>query len=304
MSGDCPGGWKAGKEMPRLVSGPQEVGIAFSSGFFGFFAHAGFLAALRELSISPVAYSGASSGAIVAAMAASGMTDDAIKKMLFSVSKEAFWDPVPWHFTVRKALRLFRGFSGYLRGNAFARLLEELPARRIQDCKVPLAIAATDLTKKEGAILTKGNLAKAIQASGAVPMLFQPVEIDGSLFVDGGISNKAPVQALTDLVDLKCIIVHFIASQNIGPGANEFLVRRMTPWHIHYLSFNIARQEAYKRQLENVRMQGIEVIEIRTEAPPIGPDKLDRGPAAYLSARESALKTLSRLESVGVNGFQ
>jgi len=46
-----------GKTQPRL-------GVAFSSGFFGFFAHAGFLAALRELEITPSAYSGASSGAI------------------------------------------------------------------------------------------------------------------------------------------------------------------------------------------------------------------------------------------------
>jgi len=67
-----------GKTQPRL-------GVAFSSGFFGFFAHAGFLAALRELEITPSAYSGASSGAIVAAMAATGMSDLSIRKMLFSI---------------------------------------------------------------------------------------------------------------------------------------------------------------------------------------------------------------------------
>jgi len=37
------------------------VGVAFSSGFFGFFAHAGFLAAQRELGILPSVYAGASS---------------------------------------------------------------------------------------------------------------------------------------------------------------------------------------------------------------------------------------------------
>ena len=38
------------------------------------------------------------------------------------------------------------------------------------------------------------------RSSGAVPGLFKPVEIDGALFVDGGMVNKAPVQALADLV--------------------------------------------------------------------------------------------------------
>jgi predicted acylesterase/phospholipase RssA len=55
--------------------------VVFSSGFFGFFAHAGFLAALRELDINPVGYSGSSSGAILAAMAASGMTEAYINQL-------------------------------------------------------------------------------------------------------------------------------------------------------------------------------------------------------------------------------
>ena len=58
----------------------QGTGIVFSSGFFGFFAHAGFLSAIRELGIKPAGVSGSSSGAILAAMAATEMTDDAIRE--------------------------------------------------------------------------------------------------------------------------------------------------------------------------------------------------------------------------------
>ena len=35
-----------------------------------------------------------------------------------------------------------------------------------------------------------GSLVKAVQASGAVPALFKPVRIKGSLYVDGGMVNK------------------------------------------------------------------------------------------------------------------
>ena len=106
----------AGKQAPLSVP-PTEagIGVAFSSGFFGFFAHAGFLAAVRRLGIAPIAYAGASSGAIVAAMAASGMTDAAIRETLFRVRKSDFWDPDPWHRIAGSALRLFRGYTGYLR---------------------------------------------------------------------------------------------------------------------------------------------------------------------------------------------
>ena len=267
--------------------------MAFSSGFFGFFAHAGFLAARRELGILPSAYAGASSGAIVGAMAACGMSDHAIKDMLFSLKKEHFWDPDPWHYILIKALALFRGYTGYLKGDRFASLLKGLPARQFDECEKPLAIAATNLTEGNETIFTRGDLIKAIQASGAVPMLFKPVEIDGSLYVDGGVTNKCPLKALADLVDLKTIIVHFIASENMEKGVHGFLGKRMTPWHIQYLAVNIARQEAYQRQLEIVHMRGIEVIEVRTNTPGMGPDKLGRGPAVYNSAKATALEVLS-----------
>ncbi len=273
----------------------EAVGLVFSSGFFGFFAHAGFLAAVRELEIRPVAYAGSSSGAIVAAMAASGMDDQAIRDMLFSVRKEAFWDPDPWHVLLKKATKFFRGYTGYLKGEGFARLLEGIPARRFEDCETPLAIAATNLSEKKGTVFTRGNLIKAIHASGAVPMLFKPVEIDGSLYVDGGVVDKAPLKALSDHVDLDKIIIHFIASGNVGKNGKGFLEKKMTPWHVQYLAVNISRQEAYERQLEILANRGVEVIEVKTDAPAVGPNKLNKGPAAYETAKAVTLKILSDL---------
>jgi len=278
----------------KLLADSSKIGVVFSSGFFGFFAHAGFLSALRELKINPVGYAGSSSGAIVAAMAASGMSDDAIRELLLSVKKTDFWDPDEWHVILKKALGLFRGYTGYLRGDEFGRLLDRLPVRQIEDCGSPLAISATNLTTKQETIFTRGNLIRAIQASGAVPILFKPIEINGELYVDGGIVNKAPLNGLADLVDLDRIIVHFIASDNLEEFSHGFLRKMLTPWHIQYTAINIARKEAYKNQLEIVRMKGIEVIEVKTTAPTVGPNRLDRGLSAYKSAKASTLKILRR----------
>lgn len=270
----------------------SKVGLAFSSGFFGFFAHAGFLAAIREVGIAPSAYCGASSGAIIAAMAACGMSDQAIAEILFALKKEDFWDPDPWYFILGKALQFFRGYTGYLNGKGFGRLLEKIPEKQIEKCEKPLAISATDLTGRKEVIFNRGDLIKAVQASGAVPILFKPVKIAGSLFVDGGVSNKCPLKALADLVDLDTIIVHFIASENVERGGNDFLEKKITPWYIQYISVNIARHEAYQRQLELVRMRGIKVLEVRTDAPASGPNKLKQGRATYDNAKAAALKTL------------
>ena len=202
------------------------TGVVFSSGFFGFFAHAGFLSAIRELGIKPAGVSGSSSGAILAAMAATEMTDVAIREILFDLKKTDFWDPDPLPLILKTVLKGFRGYRGYLRGEAFARLLKKLPADRIEDCSIPLMIAATNLTLQKEEIFTRGNLARAIQASGAVPMLFKPVEIDGSLFVDGGVVNKAPVLAICEGIKPERVIVHFIASDNLGDTTNPFLRKK------------------------------------------------------------------------------
>jgi len=269
------------------------IGVVFSSGFFGFFAHAGFLAALRDRKIKPSGYAGASSGAILAAMAASGMSDAAIKKILFNLKKSDFWDPDTMPFLLRQALKCFKGYTGYLKGKGFKRLLGQIPVKRIEDCQTPLVMSATNLTLHKEELFARGSLIKAIHASGAVPMLFKPVDIDGSLYVDGGMINKAPVQALADLIQPNKIIIHFIASDNMEGSLNSFLKKRMTPWHIHHLSVNISRQEGYRRQCDVARQRGIEVIEVNSQAPGVGPNTLERGPLAYRKARETTVKFLN-----------
>ncbi|MBW1781801.1 MAG: patatin-like phospholipase family protein [Deltaproteobacteria bacterium] len=279
--------------MDATKKPPSKIGVAFSSGFFGFFAHAGFLAAIRESGMIPSAYAGASSGAIVAAMAATGMRDSEIREMLFGLKKRDFWDPDPWHAVLSHALRLFRGYTGYLRGDGFARLLEGLPARKFEECDTPLAISATDLTRKKEAVFTSGDLVKAIQASGSVPVLFKPLKLNGSLYLDGGITGKAPLEALVKLCKLDTIVVHFIASDNVEEAPHAFLKKRFTPWHIHHLAVNIARQKAYQMEIDLVRSRGVAVREIKTETLTMGPGNLEQGPEAYERAKASALKTLS-----------
>jgi NTE family protein len=272
------------------------IGVVFSSGFFGFFAHAGFLAALRDRNIQSAGYAGASSGAIIAAMAASNMSDHAIKEILLRLKKSDFWDPDPMPFILKRALKLFRGYSGYLRGRGFARLLKYIPIKQIEDCPLPLVITATNLTHEREELFTRGDLIKGIQASGAVPILFKPVEFNGCLYVDGGMVNKAPVQALADFIQPEKIIVHFIASSNFEGPSNSFLNKKMTPWHIHSLAVNISRHKAYQNQCDMIQQKGIEIIEVRTNAPGVEPNSLENGISAYNKARETGK---SILESKG-----
>jgi NTE family protein len=285
---------EGGVNRPAPAGG---TGVVFSSGFFGFYAHAGVLAATRELGLRPTGFAGTSAGAIVAAMAACHMSDEEIRDVLFRLRKEDFWDPDPPGFLWRSLLKGLRGYTGYLRGRGFARLLGKIPASRIEDCPTPLVIAATDLTRQGEAVLVRGDLVEAVHASGAVPGLFKTVRLGRSWCVDGGLVDKAPVVALADHVRPARILVHYLDSGNLSGRTDAFLSMRFTPWHIHALSVSIARKVAYEHQCALVRSRGIEVVEIRTNPPSVGPSRLAAGRAAYHQAREAARAALSDLPS-------
>jgi NTE family protein len=55
------------------------------------------------------------------------------------------------------------------------------------DTKLPLAVVATNLLRGQKHVFHTGPLGQAILASTAIPGLFDPVELDGELFIDGGI---------------------------------------------------------------------------------------------------------------------
>ena len=67
--------------------------------------------------------------------------------------------------------------------------------------KIPLYIAATDLKKGSIVYFNKGKLVDRILASAAIPVLFEPVEIDGDLFVDGGVLDGFPISPLRKKCD-------------------------------------------------------------------------------------------------------
>ena len=63
-----------------------------------------------------------------------------------------------------------------------------------------------------------------------------------------------------------------------------------------HLAVNIARQKACQRQLEIARWHGVEVIEVRTDAPTQDPNKLDHGQAVCNSVKATTLEVLSGFE--------
>lgn len=271
----------------------KRVGVVFSSGFFGFFAHAGCQKALEKLGITPVGYAGTSSGAIMAAFAAAGVSAQSVQGFLAGLKKEDFWDPAPWYRTALSALKLFKGWSGYLEGKRFNRLLSDrLPVTRFEELTTPCVIVACNLTRKSKEVFTTGSIADAVHASGTIPWIFKIKRIGEEFFLDGGLVDKAPVEELLKRVQPEVIIVHYILSGNLKERRNMFFSKRFSPNAAYTLATNIVRHEYYLVQVAQAKQQGVKVIELTPTLPQITPNSLETGGDAFDAAYHYVIETL------------
>ena len=92
-----------------------------------------------------------------------------------------------------------------LDGDRIFNKIKELVGKevKIEDLPIKFTAVATDLTKKREIWFQRGDLFKAMQASSAIPGVFDPVVIDGRILVDGGVLNLLPIApVMSDITDL------------------------------------------------------------------------------------------------------
>lgn len=165
--------------------------------------HVGVLKVLEKEKIHFDMVVGTSIGSIVGGFYAAGMPvkeieemflDSSLMKAFMTVSLKVRVAAAPIMITPRLIGR--HPYDGLYYGNKFRKyLLKRMPQgkKKIENLPIKYAAVAVDLVSGEVVSLTRGNIGYAMQASSAVPGLRKPVEIDGHLYVDGGISENVPV---------------------------------------------------------------------------------------------------------------
>ena len=158
------------------------IGLALSGGGVRGFAHIGALRALEDVGIKPDIIAGVSAGSIVASFYAAGMTADEI-------------------FDIMGKFKKF--------------LAKNLPVENIEQLKLPTIIAATDIEQQHEMPFTTGNIAERIIASCSIPLVFKPVKIDNSYYVDGGVLHNLPSFYLRPIC--KKVIGINVSPSKLGP---------------------------------------------------------------------------------------
>jgi NTE family protein len=172
---------------PSLVSVrtiEPRVGIALGGGGARGFAQIGVLRVLEQEKIRIDFIAGTSVGSLVGALYAdSGRVLDA-EMLALEVRREDLFDFSP--------LGVFG--AGLAKGEKLAKFVEtHLKHRLIENMAIPFAAVAVDLRTGKAVAFEKGEVARAVRASAAIPAVFEPVEFSGTRWVDGGVVDPVPV---------------------------------------------------------------------------------------------------------------
>ena len=186
---------------------PPSIGLVLGGGGARGLAHILMLEVFDELGIKPKIIAGTSIGALYGVAYAAGLsareirshTEEMLTKRiglvrdLFAARVQRngrFWD-------------LVSARSAFLAPGVLLDLV--LPAgvpQTFDELSIPLRVVASDFYALEAAVFSTGPVRPAVAASLALPVIFEPLLIDGRTLIDGGLTNPLPFDLIAGEADI------------------------------------------------------------------------------------------------------
>ena len=166
---------------------PFKIGVALGGGAFRGLAHIGCLQVMEKYGIKPDIVAGTSMGSLVGGVYACGMDLRLMERFCYSITEKDLVD-----LTTPK--------EGIIAGNRIEVMLRTLTGNKTFDKTVlDFAAVATDLALGERAVLREGYVYQAIRASISIPAIFNPYRIGDRTYVDGGVVDRVPIEAVHEM---------------------------------------------------------------------------------------------------------
>ena len=136
-------------------------------------------------------------------------------------------------------------FTGSLMGDSIVTTLRDLTANVTFDkLDLPFRCVAVDAKKLREVVLSEGDVALAMRASMAIPVVFKPVNMDGMTLVDGGVLNNLPVDVAKDMGADYIIAVDLTVNKHTGDDAPKGIMALLRPDLMKYRK-NCAAADIY-----------------------------------------------------------
>jgi EmrB/QacA subfamily drug resistance transporter len=202
----------------------RSLGVVLAGGGARSLAAIGVLEELERAGIRVDRLAGASVGAVVAALYATGLDAAELDATCYDefVRRNPLGDYTLPRFALSRGRRLDTALVRTLGDVHF----EELPRR--------LAVVSTDLVRRTRVVHRRGRVRDAVRASVSLPGLVPPARLGPELHVDGGLLDNLPVDALAP-EDGPILAVNIAAGSSLGrregpprmPALPELLLRSL-----------------------------------------------------------------------------
>ena len=226
-----------------IVNTRPKVGLVLSGGGAKGAAHIGVLKYIEEAGI-PIDYiAGTSMGSIIGGMYALGYKSDEIldiishvdwdrlisdnvdrQKISYSRKRENSTQllTIPFSITTDKEELQTRSFknslpTGIVSGDNLLNLFNSLSVGysdpiAFDELPIPFICIATNMMNGEADVLNKGVFSKSLRASMAIPILFDPIKLDNTLYADGGLVSNFPAE------QCRAMGADYIIGVSMSPG--------------------------------------------------------------------------------------
>lgn len=216
------------RRAARRLTG-HAVGVVLSGGGARGYAHIGVLGTLEQQGIQVDMIGGTSIGALVGAGYAKYSNYATCQQFAaeFGDTRKLFDYTFPFVsiMATHKVTTMLRQVIG-----------EDL---YIEDLWMPYFCVATDLTRSETLVYKSGLLWQAIRASLSIPAVFSPVMRDGSVVVDGGITNNFPLDIMHDWLEGGTLIGVMAKSSKISAASARYDIgESVNGWQVLWQRIN------------------------------------------------------------------
>ncbi len=250
---------------------PLRIGLALGGGAAKGFAHIGVIKMLEASGIRPDVVAGTSAGSVVGALYASGMDAFALQQAAIGLDEAKIRD-----------VRLFSG--GLVQGQALQNYVNKMVHNQsIETLPIPFAAVATELETGKRAVFVRGNTGQAVRASSSIPGVFEPTEVSGRHYVDGGVVSPIPVDAARQLG------ADFVIAVDISTrpsGSNPQGMMGILGQSISIMGQQLAAQETARAD-----------VVIRPRLDGIGPTDFEQRNQAILEGEKAALAAIPTIRA-------
>ena len=246
------------KLYPKYMAKNKTVSLVLSSGGARGLAHVGVIEELERRGYAIGEIAGCSAGALVGGMYAAGKLPE-FKDWICNLDRVDVFSLMDFTFSSR----------GFIKGEKVYQALKKVvPDQNIENLPIRFSCNAVDVNSGKEHVFTQGSLYKAIRASGSIPSVFLPAQIDKRNFIDGGVLNPVPISLISDPHKTLIVVVNTnsLAEHFLPPAHKKSIQKKSMTMPGWLMDYQNKMKQYFPEEIKKVQQRRYSAMELVTRS--------------------------------------